>query len=166
MSLFGTNIRTQIQNYLPPEVRGSSWIDLLYSLLYPLHELLQSNVNFESDVLMRLKYNGQKIKLQAALNEIFGITIAPFIYIETRRTFIGTSALILDESEVGETSIVTDETEPGTMLVIDESEETIQDFDFIVYVPLSIAVGDVLDQVRAEVQVYKIAGVNFDVQTY
>lgn len=55
----------------------------LYSLLEPLQTLTDELKTFETGEKKRARWNGQKMVLQAALNDIFGVTSAPFILVET-----------------------------------------------------------------------------------
>ena len=166
MSLFATNFRKQVTEWLAPVLRGSSHIDWLYSLVYPLETALTIDSTFETSVLDNIRYNGQKMVLQGGLNEIFGIAVAPFILIETRQTFNGLPALVLDQVEIGETSIVLDNTEGDTMLILDESEETPFDEDFVVKIPIGIYTPALEAQVDSQVIKYKVAGTTYRIETY
>lgn len=166
MSLFDTKFKPQVTNYLPPVLRGSSIIDYLSSLVYPLEQRLLTDKAFETDINNRLRYNGQKIKMQAAINEIMGVVSAPYIIIVTRQTFVGLPQLVLDESEPGSTMLVFDEAEGGNTLIIDESEEVADQDEFEVQIPVGLSNTDFDAKVEAEINKLKVAGTRFNITTY
>lgn len=166
MSLFNTDFGNQVLNWLPPVVRGASHVQWLYSLIWPVQTKIDSDTPFTETTLDDIRYNGQKMVMQGGINEKFGIVAVPFILIETRQTFNGLPALVLDEIEVGETSIVADQTEGVTMLIIDDTEETAFVEDFKVKIPLFYHSATFEAQVDEEVKKYKVAGTTYTIETY
>lgn len=165
MSLFDTTFRKQVFDYLPPVLRNSELVDYLYSLLIPIESRLIDDTAFEAENRDETRYNGQKIVLQAGINEIMGVTIAPFIIIVPRKTFLGIAPLILNESEVDETARIVNETESEeTMLIINNSEETVFDEDFVVEIPASLSTSAFDERVDAKITRMKAIGLTHRIE--
>jgi len=166
MSLFGTNFRTQVFNYLPPVLRETSFVSYLYSLVSPVESKINSDVAFEAKIRDESRYNGQKILMQAGLNEIFGIAISPFILVETNRSVVG-AGLIVDESELIDPALIMDEGEGlDTFLVLDESEDSGFSERLRVKIPVSLSTPDFDNRVEAEMLRLKSVGVTYTIETY
>lgn len=165
MSLFETDFRKQVKDFLAPVMRGESLIDYFYSLVYPLQTNLENNQDFEVQLSDRVRYNGQKIVMQEAINNIMNVNFAPFIIIQPRETFLGIAPVLYNETEPFFTSIIGNGGE-DTMIIINESEETPLLADFTVLIPVGLNNPDFEAKVRAEITLIKVAGVSFDIQTY
>ena len=165
MSLFSTTFRKQVKDYLPPVVRGSSLIDYLYSLSYPVETELNSYATFVSDLQEKLQFNGQKMVMQAGVNVIMG-EVANTIIIEPRRTFNGIPAVIYNDGEGVETAIVSNEGEFSTMVVINTVEETANPIEFEVQIPVAKNTAEYRAQVSACVDLLKVAGTRYEITTY
>lgn len=165
MSLFSVSFRKQVKDFLAPILRGETTIDFLYSLMKPLQTAINDNVSFEEETERRAKYNGRKIIIQTALNEIMGVTISPFILVETRQIFLGIAPVIYNEGEIGITAVIGNEVE-NTMIIINNSEETAFSEDVVVKIPIGLSTTDFDTNVEAEFLRYKVAGVTYRVETY
>ena len=157
MSLFDTTFRKQIFDYRPPVLRNSELVDYLYSLLIPIESRIIGDATFEAESRDETRYNGQKIVLQAGINEIMLVTVAPFIIIVPRQSFIGIPAVLFNESEVQETARI--RSEPSvTMVVINVSEETAFDEDFVVEIPAALSTPAFDEKVDAKIERMKVIG--------
>lgn len=165
MSLFTTSLRQKIIEFLPPVLRGVSFVDYLYSLMKPLQTSLNDNVTFEEEWERRAKYNGRKIILQTALNEIMSVTIAPFILVETRLTFLDIAPVIYNFTEPDLTAVIGNESE-NTIIIINLSEEDTNSEQLIIKIPVGLSTTTFDENVEAEVLKYKVSGVTYRVETY
>lgn len=142
---------------------GTGLKDYISALIKPLQTNTNSLKVFETEYKKRAKFNGQKIVLQSALNNIFGVAIAPFIIVTPNR-------------EIGENSYFYNDAEISPMYFYNDAEvnpkfsynatEVVSDFDFLIEIPIGIYTTDLERRVRAEANLYKLAGVTFDIITY
>jgi hypothetical protein len=143
---------------------GTQLKDFLAALVKPLQTNTDLLLTFETQVTKEAHWNGRKIVLQAALNDLFGITSDPFIYIESNRDIV-TNFYIYEESEL--TPVYVSEVSENDPLYFSESSELgTVDYDFIVWIPTSIWTTEVERRVKAYTNLYKLAGPNFIIQTY
>ena len=166
MSFFDTNIRQKITEYLPPELRGESFIDFLTALLEPMQTALSGNQQFETDTLFASKINGQKIVLQHALNQFMGVPeLDPQIIIETSRKAGGAPDFFTNEDEGGIPMLFGNNDE-YTGSFINNSEILPDLADFIVKIPIGIHTAEFEDRVSQYTQLYKVFGKTFTIETY
>jgi len=143
---------------------GSQLKDFLASLVKPLQTNTDLLKTFETQTTKVAKWNGRKIVLQAALNDLFGITSAPFIYIEWNRD-IATNQYFYESSEL--TPVYFSEpSENDPVYIAEDSELGTVDYDFIIYIPVGIYTTELERRVRAYANLYKLAGPNFQILTY
>jgi hypothetical protein len=143
---------------------GTGLKDFLSSLVKPLQTNTDSLDDFETEYKKRAKFNGQKIVLQAALNNIFGVLSAPFIIIETNPD-IGFNTYFYESSELSPLYFYeSSETDP--VYFFESSELNTEDFDFKVLIPSGIHTAELERRVRAETNLYKLAGTRFIIETY
>ena len=134
------------------------------SLLAPLQEKTDETKTFEEEQLRRARYNGQKIVLQAALNEIFGITSLPYIIVETNRG-IGGNTYFYEPAEA--TPVYFSEpSESEPVYFFEPGELVAEDYDMRVLIPSGIWTAELERQVRAETLTYKIGGPKVIFDTY
>lgn len=164
MSLFNINWRTQVTNLLPSFKRSTSVIDYITSLLEPLKTAAITWFAFDVETRKRAKFNSQIIILRAALNNVFGISVAPFIDIQNN-TSIGQTIFIYNSAEGFNPTYIYNSNENRTNYFFN-SAEVGSTFAFTVLIPVSIYTAELERQVTAEVESYKLAGLSFDVQTY
>lgn len=143
---------------------GTQLVDFLSALLSPL----QTNTNllktFETQVTKEATWNGRKMVLQAALNDLFGITSAPFIIVEMNRS-IGTHLFFYRASE--NTPVYfrrTSENDP--VYFFRSSEIGAIDYDFTVKIPSGIWTAELERRVKAYTNLYKLDGPSFNIITY
>ena len=165
MSLFSVSFRKQIKDFLAPVLRGEYLIDLFYYHLKPLQTAINTNVDFEEEQERRAKYNGQKIVLQTALNEIMSVTSAPFILVETRQSFLGIAPVFYNVFEPSITAVIGNVGE-NTIAVLNNSEETAYIEDVVVKIPVSLSTTNFDANVKAEFLKYKVTGVTYRIETY
>jgi hypothetical protein len=132
----------------------------LYSLLEPLQTITDELKTFETNELKRAKWNGQKMVLQAALNDIFGITSAPFIIVETVPSVF---VYFYEASEATPVHFY-EQVESSAVFFYEDSE--LLTVSFRVLIPSGIHTAELERQVRAQTNLYKLAGKTFDIETY
>lgn len=143
---------------------GTGLKDYLAGLVVGLQTNGATMKTFETEYKKRAKFNGQKIILQAALNDIFGITSAPFIYIETNQS-VGSNLYFFEPSEL--TPVYFSEpSENDPVYFFEPSELGTEDYDFIVFIPVGIYTTELERQVRAQTTLFKLAGTRFIIDTY
>lgn len=143
---------------------GSSFLKFVISLLEPLQTMTDGMKTFETQELKRAKWNGQKIVLQAALNDLFGITTAPFILIETNQD-LGQNTYFYEDTELVPVYFF-EASENDPVYFFEDSETTPEDYDFKVLIPVGIWTIELERQVRAQTTLYKLAGPKFIIETY
>jgi hypothetical protein len=143
---------------------SSSLKEFMFSLASPLQDSLDDMSVFEADTIERTKYNGQKIILQAAVNKIFGITVAPFIIVETNND----PAVALYFYQPSELSPVffSQPTEGDPVYFFQPGEIPAAYYDFLVKIPVGIWTSELERQVGAQTSLYKLAGKVFKIITY
>lgn len=142
----------------------SSFRKFVVSLLEPLQTMTNGMKAFEAQEVKRAQWNGRKMVLQAALNDIFSIEVAPFILIETNQD-LGTNLYFYEPSE----SIPVYFSEPSEIdpvYFFEPSEVSATDYDFKVLIPIGIWTVELERQVRAQTMLYKLAGPKFIIETY
>jgi hypothetical protein len=159
--------RDEVIKMLPPIMRGESVIDWLASLVSPVQTGTDNINDFEVQIRRRLKYNGQIMVLQAALDEIFGDGSPPFIRIETNRDPAAIPAFFYDETDGIPTAFFFDELDVGpTTFITPNTGDNNLIPTFRVLIPIAIHTPELEESVRVEVQLYKIAGKLFEITTY
>ncbi len=150
----------------PPTKRGVIFAALFRALLKPLKDLRDDLFDtYRPDVSQRTKYNSQTVVMEQILNNLAGISMAPLIYIENK-TILAEMNFFYNEAEGFPAHYFANEAEiPDTPIYFFNDDEQIEEFDFIVWVP-DASFADWEIRIRAEVDKYKIAGVNYDVQSY
>jgi hypothetical protein len=139
-------------------------VKFITALLEPLQTLSTGMKTFETEQLKRAKWNGQKIVLQAALNDLFGITMAPFILIETNQS-PGQNTYFYEESE-SVPVYFHEEIEGDPVYFFESSELPVIDYDFKVLIPVGIWTTELERRVKASTYLYKLAGPKFIIETY
>ncbi len=163
MGLFQTTWRTQVEKLLPPEMRSVSVIDFITSLVHPLQVDIDREADFDEDIRLRAKFNARKMILQEALNTLFPLS-AP-IYIETQTSFAN-NVFLYNEAEAIPPLYSYNESEGQQPLFVFNDTEDVDEFDFLVYVPVADYTSELDRRISAEVTIYKLAGKTFDIVTY
>lgn len=119
---------------------------------------------FETEQTKRATWNGRKMVLQAALNDIFGITADPFIIVETNQN-LGTNRYFFRASELS--PVYFSRTIENDPVYFYRSSELIPvDYDFVIHIPSGIDTAELERQIKAQTNLYKLAGPSFIIDTY
>lgn len=164
MSLFGSNWRTQVKNLLPHFKRSVSMIDYITSLINPVRVRSSEFETFEADIRKRSRFNGRMIVLTAALNNKFGITVDPKIQIDTNRNK-GRTGFVYNSAEGIDPIYVYNEAENKPNYVFNSSEVG-EDYNFTVKIPSGVYTAELDRRTKAEVKIFKLAGMKFKTETY
>lgn len=143
---------------------GTGVKNYISALLKPLQTNTDSLKTFEAENTKRSKFNGQKIVLQAALNNIFGITIAPFIIVEINRA-TGSNIHFFESAELSPVYF-SEPAESDPVYFYEGSELTAGEYEFKILIPVGIHTAELERRVKAETNLYKLAGAAFIVETY
>lgn len=143
---------------------GTGLKDFLSALVKPLQTNTDSLKTFETEYTKRAKFNGQKIVLQAALNDIFGITSDPFIIVETNQS-LGRNTYSYEPSELSPIYI-SESSENDPVYFFEPSELVPLDYDFKVRIPSGIYTTELDRRIKAETNIFKIAGPRFITEIY
>jgi hypothetical protein len=146
-------------------MRSTSFIDLITSLLAGLKTNSDSFAAFEATTLNAAKYNGQKIVLQYALNQLFFVLSPPFIIVETIDSSLG-DVYVFAESDSRTSYSFAQADTPKTYSVWGFNEADISSVDFVVKIPSGIYSTELDRQIKAQVNIYKVAGTTFTTQQY
>lgn len=164
MALFNVVWRTQVTKLLPPDQRGSNLIDFLESLVIGLDTRAVEFLAFETDVRKRAVWSGQKIVLQAALNDILGIIIAPFIIVvPNQNTQFAQFFRNFSEPTSTKFSRNFSEISPTPIFLFNFSEISASGTDFTVEIPAVHHTQEVENQIEGEVKKIKLAGKLFNI---
>jgi hypothetical protein len=158
--------RVQVNNLLPPVLRSESVIDYITALLSGLKTNSDLFSIFEDATLDAARYNGQKIVLQAALNNIFGITSAPYIIVRNNGTASGVGYVFEEASANFSYAYGEAEAFKEYQLYAFESTFVGDDSSFTVKIPIGIYTAELDRQIKAQVTKYKLVGKSFNTITY
>ena len=165
-SNYGTiDFRKQVTMILPPMLRSGTVIDFLASLVQPLQSLMEADWRYIYSEYIKSYLTGQVIVMQAGLNYLFNITVAPYILIETVRGE-GAHTYMYNEAEVDVLDIY-NEDETFTTYVLNTAEGTSPEgYDFIVKLPVVVSTPENFARLRAQVDLIKATGTTYTVITY
>jgi len=138
MSVYNINFKDFVITYLPPDKREVTTVAFLTACLAPLNTLHVATFNvYKPDVINRAKQNGQRILMEEVLNSVFGVTVAPLIYIDNSGDNI-TPDIFFN---------ITEGLPPFTFFNLSESQapayfnntaEVTNNRNFVVYVPAAV----------------------------
>jgi len=167
VSIYKINYDIVNERILPPSKRNEKILAFLRALTKPLQDL---NDDFNDvtipDIRDKLKRNSQIIVLNDTLNRVFGVTSAPFIFIqdtfnlEEFDNLFNNNEGVPDVHSFNESELPADEP-----LFLFNEPEFFGAQDFIVFVPAALF-PTIEAQVRAETKKYVLTGITFDVQSY
>lgn len=143
---------------------GTQLVDFISALLSPLQTNTDSLKSFETLVSKEAVWNGRKMVLQAALNDLFGITISPFIIVETNRS-IGSILYFFRRSEL-KPKYFFRRSESRPVYFFTGAESIATNYDFKVKIPVGIWTAELERRVKAYTNLYKLAGPSFIIVTY
>ena len=164
MSLFNTTWRTQVNNLLPNDQRIANLKDYITSLLEPLKTKGTEWFGFDVEIRKRAKFNAQILVLGSALNELFGVSSAPFIFIETVAG-VGSTEFIYNAVEALDPSFIYNQSENIPIYTYNLAEIN-DDYEFVVKIPVGVYTAELNRQIINEVNIYKLAGKRFITETY
>jgi hypothetical protein len=136
----------------------------IVSLLAPLQTQTDAMKIFEVGELKRAIWNGQKIVLQAALNDIFGITSPPYILVENNQD-LGVNLYFYEPSE-SQPVYFSEPSEVDPVYFFEPSELSPIDYDFKILIPTGIWTTELERQIKAQAKLYKLAGPKMIVEQY
>jgi hypothetical protein len=143
---------------------GTQLKDFLAALVAPLQYSGDLTKDFETEQVKRAKWNGRKIVLQAALNNLFGITSPPYIIIEDNQD-IGTNLYFFEEPEL-QPVYFSETVENDPIYFFENSELSAVDYDFKVLIPSGIWTTETERRIKAYTRLYKLAGPTFITEIY
>ncbi len=161
MSLFQTDWNQQVVKILAPVFR-------VYALTIPLTDFLRGLIGGQLNYNGNLPnvwglYQGQKIVLQAALNNYFSL-VANTIYISTARSFVA-SVYIYNKVENNPTFIYK-ASESRPVYFYNKAEIPSSNYAYTIYIPVGIYTAELNRRVIAFVKIYGLAGKLFTTATY
>jgi len=146
---------------MPPIVRSTSLIDFIDSLIEAVDVRSNEFQTLDTDSKKRARFSPQLIVFRAALNDLFSVTSAPFILVETtdeiQRQFM------YNEAENTPLYVYNDDV---NYLYNGAEITTTSNRLFTVSIPTSIHTAELERQVRNEADKIKLAGTNYDITTY
>lgn len=143
---------------------GTSLKNFLSSLVFPLQSLTTEMNTFEAEAKKRAKLNGQKMILEAGLNNIFGITVAPFIKIENESNDADGTAFF-NNAELSPVYF-SNSAENDPVYFLNSAEVSSTTYDFKVLIPIGIYTTELERRVKSETNIFKVAGTRFIIETY
>ena len=166
MSIYNLDYSVFINEFLPPDKRGDVQKSWLNALAAPQQELHDSIFNdYYPDVIARSKQNGQNIIMEDVLNTTFNVPGPQFIYIDNTGDNKGPESFY-NEGEGYAAQIFFNEPEGQPAFFFDNESETVQNNDFVVYVPAAILAAEGLARIAAEVDRLRPYSTNYVIQSY
>ena len=165
MSIYDLDFSIFANEFLPPDKRGTvqnAWQTALLTPGQQLHDEIFST--YRPDVIARSKHNGQKVIMEAVLNETFNITALPFIYIDNTGDDIRPQTFF-NQSEGYPPVILYNESE-GTPFYFNNKSESQQNNDFKVYVPAAVYAANGEARIAAEVDRLRPYSTNYTIISY
>lgn len=161
MSLFQTDWNVQVVKILAPVMR-------VYALTIPLTDYLKGLVGGQLNYNGALPnvwglWQGQKIILQAALNSFFSLA-ANQIYISFARTYVNYT-YVFNKVETHPVYFY-NKSEGKPNYIFNKSEITLPVVSYTVFIPVGIYTAELNRRVIAFVNIYGLAGKNFNTATY
>lgn len=142
---------------------GTGLRDFLSALVFPLQSLTAEMNTFEADAKKRARFNGQKMVLEAGLNDIFGVTSDPKILVNNSAT--DRTQAIYNDSELIDVYFY-NSAENDPIYILNDSESSVVPYDFLVQIPTGIYSAELERRIRNEVTIYKLAGTRFSIEQY
>jgi hypothetical protein len=157
--IYDIDFTLAVKRLLPPFLRQVKHIAWLTALVKPLQEKRDEIFgDYYTEIIKRMKFNGQTIVLEEVLNQFYNLTADPLIYIET---------LVQDNF----TSYVGPDDATEVYVGIDNFTDTyigtgysFYTADFIIYVPSSLVFVEA--EMRALVDGIKLYGTSYLIVIY
>jgi len=167
--MFNIDFNNIIQLLLPPFLRKIKIIEWLKALVKPLIDLYAIFFQYRTDTLYSLSFTGQVIYLEKLLNDTYN-NGSPGIYI-TDGSFI-LKTYLYHKSEGGAKTYLFHKSENAAKTYLFHKSEYTITYDFVVMVPAAIYSilqqnnNQGLNKMKALINLYKIAGKRYTIQSY
>lgn len=144
---------------------GTSLKDFCSALVKGLQTAsTELNVSYTDQFTRASYYNGRKMVMQRALNLIFGLAADQIRVICNR--VASAPPYVFESSELPSVWYVKESSESPPSYVYESSEFAVADADFVVEIPVGIYTTTLNQQVKAEVDTFKLIGKTYITQTY
>lgn len=164
MSFLDIDFREQVKMLLPPIMRSETLIDFLSSLTAPLTSLASDTKPYYDEQLLIAQTTSQKMVMQQALNDLFGITASPFIYIVFNRD-IEVTSFVFPEGEGIVLYVWPDGDDLVTYVLTEAEAAALTGVNFTVYIPNALGTeGE--DRIIEIVNNLKVPGTKFTTVLY
>jgi hypothetical protein len=140
---------------------GSGLKDFLAALLKPLQTQTDGMKTFETEYLKRARFNGRKIVLQAALNDIFSVS---GIIVEWNRD-VAENLYFYEASEASPVYF-SEPAENDPVYFYEPGELPGENYDFKILIPSGIYTTELDRRITAETNLYKVLGTRFITEQY
>ena len=145
---------------VPTFLRKPRILAFVQALAFPLKVMHNELMQYRSEAMYRLVHNGQVCRLEKVLNDAFD-SVERRIYIKDGLTFIRRYIYSPDEDK----PLYIYSPDENKPVYIHESVAQERDADFVVVLPSLIAwPQEVLYQLKATVNYYKVAGKTFRIE--
>lgn len=151
---------------LPPDKREAvqkAWLGAMHKTVIENHTTIFTT--FYNQIIAETKHNGQKIIMEDVLNTVFSVPGPSFIYIDNTGNNVNPETFF-NESESYPAKILFNESEAQPALFMYNESETIQNTDFVVYVPAAIYTANGEAKIRSEVDRLRPYGTKYTVVSY
>lgn len=155
------NFNTSINKQLPISKRKVKIVALLKLLLHPLIAVNLLFEQFKLAISYKLQFNGQIIYLEHFLNDLYDPSNRS-IHIEDVANIDVSYAY--NRAEQQPTIIAYNRAEQQVSAYLNNRQEIINQFQFIVKVPTSVTFDEVI--MRIQIDYYKIAGKQYKIETF
>jgi hypothetical protein len=161
--MYSIDFEILISDLLPWFLRTVTFKSWISSLLYPLQVLYADFLTFRTEQMFRVQLSGQVAHLEFALNYLYygdgtlrRIIISDSYYVP--------SLTVYNATETEESIFVFNSSESEASLFLLNTAESIDETDFIVLVPEALLFDE--NKMRSTVNIFKLAGSRFLIQTY
>jgi len=166
MSIYDITYKDFVIDYLPVDKRKPVNIAYLTALLTPVETVHVDTFGpYRDDVIERSKQNGQRILFESILNNKFGVTSAPLIYIDNSGDNI-TPNIFFNENEGLPPVIMFNESEGQPPLYMRNESEASVNREFIIFVPIAVFTAVGVEAIKAEADRLKPYSTNYKIITY
>ena len=166
MSIYTLDYDILIKENLPVDKREPieiSWLNALFVTIKEMHTFIF--VTFRNDVTARAKHNGQKIIAENILNNTFGVTAPPFIYIDNTGDNV-TPTTFFNQSEGLPAQYFWNESEGQPAKFMFNESEASQNNEFTVFVPAAVLAANGAVIISAEVNKIRPYSTSFTIIGY
>ncbi len=161
--MYSLDLYTIITSELPRMLRRTKQIAWQLALLKPLQKLNWRLELAIENIRYRLNLNGQVIYFEHYLNDLFDPTNRGIYISDGAPVF---EPILFNKAENALNIMVRNKSEPQPTVFIFNREEYDTQYDFIVNVPNQISLTtQLINQIKAYVNRYRIAGTRFKVQS-